>query len=145
MKQDIKRRQWQKPLSFVSHFLSKIGLFKSKKHPAETAGCCGIRQRPTLPGRLQPSTIGAERLNFCVRDGNRWIPFAIVTGMLLKGSTFFRALRASLSIRASYPENCTTFHSNISQPALISVLSPFGSSPRPISIIKLHPLLNFHR
>ena len=44
-----------------------------------------IRQRPTLPGRLQPSTIGAERLNFCVRDGNRWIPFAIVTGMPLKG------------------------------------------------------------
>ena len=43
-----------------------------------------IRQRPTLPGRLQPSTIGAERLNFCVRDGNRWIPFAIVTGMPLR-------------------------------------------------------------
>ena len=43
---------------------------------------CGIRQRPTLPGRLQPSTIGAERLNFCVRYGNRWIPFAVATGML---------------------------------------------------------------
>ena len=40
----------------------------------------GIRQRPTLPGRLQPSTIGAERLNFCVRDGNRWDPLAIATG-----------------------------------------------------------------
>ena len=44
----------------------------------------GIRQRPTLPGRLQPSTIGAERLNFCVRYGNRWDPFAIVTGILLR-------------------------------------------------------------
>ena len=41
----------------------------------------GIRQRPTLPGRLQPSTIGAERLNFCVRYGNRWAPFAITTGI----------------------------------------------------------------
>ena len=40
----------------------------------------GIRQRPTLPGRLQPSTIGTEGLNFCVRDGNRWNPFAITTG-----------------------------------------------------------------
>ena len=40
----------------------------------------GIRQRSTLPGRLQPSTIDAEGLNFCVRDGNRWNPFAIVTG-----------------------------------------------------------------
>ena len=42
--------------------------------------CHGIRRRSTLPGRLQPSTIDAEGLNFCVRDGNRWNPFAIVTG-----------------------------------------------------------------
>ena len=41
---------------------------------------CGIRRRPTLPGRVQPSTIGAEGLNFCVRYGNRWNPFAIATG-----------------------------------------------------------------
>ena len=41
---------------------------------------CGIRRRPTLPGRFQPSTISVLRLNFCVRDGNRWIPQAIVTG-----------------------------------------------------------------
>ena len=40
----------------------------------------GIRRRPTLPGRFQPSTIGAKRLNFCVRDGNRWDPLAIITG-----------------------------------------------------------------
>ena len=52
-----------------------------------------MRQRPTLPGRLQPSTIGAERLNFCVRYGNRWDPFAITTGIL--SST-------------SYPENRTS-------------------------------------
>ena len=57
-----------------------------EKAPAKAeAFSYGIRQRPTLPGRLQPSTIGAERLNFCVRYGNRWIPFAIVTGMLIKG------------------------------------------------------------
>jgi hypothetical protein len=31
----------------------------------------GDRRRPTLPGRYQPSTIGAEGLNFCVRDGYR--------------------------------------------------------------------------
>ena len=28
-----------------------------------------MRQRPTLPGRLQPSTIGVLGLNFCVRNG----------------------------------------------------------------------------
>ena len=53
-----------------------------KKEPCISKVLCGIRQRPTLPGRLQPSTIGAERLNFCVRYGNRWIPFAVATGNL---------------------------------------------------------------
>ena len=38
------------------------------------------RQFPTLPGRYQPSTIGVKRLNFCVRDGNRCVTLAIVTG-----------------------------------------------------------------
>ena len=40
----------------------------------------GIRRRPSLPGRYQPSTFGAWRLNCCVRDGNRWVPPAIATG-----------------------------------------------------------------
>ena len=71
----------------------------------------GIRQRPTLPGRLQPSTIGAERLNFCVRYGNRWDPFAIVTGMPMKGlcsplSSWFR-LRPFLT-EASFLETLRT-------------------------------------
>ena len=39
-----------------------------------------IRQRPNLPGRVQPSTFGAIELNFCVRDGNRWVLNAITTG-----------------------------------------------------------------
>ena len=57
---------------------------------AFAVSCYGIRQRPTLPGRLQPSTIGTEGLNFCVRYGNRWNPFVITTG---KGDLFyFRAL-----------------------------------------------------
>ena len=42
--------------------------------------CIGIRRRLILPGRVQPSTFSAEGLNFCVRDGNRWDPFAIATG-----------------------------------------------------------------
>ena len=40
----------------------------------------GFRQRPILPGRVQPSTFGTEGLNFCVRYGNRWDPFVITTG-----------------------------------------------------------------
>ena len=39
-----------------------------------------IRQRPTLPLSLPSSTIGAEGLNFRVRNGNGWIPLAMATG-----------------------------------------------------------------
>ena len=41
---------------------------------------CLTWQRPTLPGCDHPSTIGAEELNFRVRDGNGCTLFAIVTG-----------------------------------------------------------------
>ena len=39
-----------------------------------------IRRRPTLPPRLQGSTIGAGGLNFWVRNGARCDPSAITTG-----------------------------------------------------------------
>ena len=35
------------------------------------------RRRPTLPGGLPPSTIGAGGLNCRVRDGNGWDPAAM--------------------------------------------------------------------
>src|SRR5438552_4867277 len=38
-----------------------------------------FRQRPTLPPRLQGSTIGAGGLNFRVRDGTGCLPSAIAT------------------------------------------------------------------
>ena len=68
----------------------------------------GIRRRPTLPGRFQPSTIGAKRLNFCVRDGNRWDPLAIITGkwnqMLAAPSKPHRKMRSEF-IPASDPNS----------------------------------------
>ena len=42
------------------------------------------RQRPTFPGSLPPSIIGAGELNGCVRDGYRCVLPAIVTGFLLR-------------------------------------------------------------
>ena len=54
----------------------------------------GIRRRLILPGRVQPSTFSAEGLNFCVRDGNRWDPFAIATG----NRGFFIAFRLGLRL-----------------------------------------------
>ncbi len=38
-----------------------------------------IRRRPTLPHSLPCSTIGAEELNFRVRNGNGWGLFAMTT------------------------------------------------------------------
>ena len=151
----------------------------------------GIRRRPTLPGRVQPRTIGAEGLNFCVRYGNRWGPFAIATGncSVLWGlrSAFahrtcprypfilwrlpllpafalpsqaphpFRLrFRASSSTRAALSHRfrglpapafrtLTTAHCSRICLAWDLRLSFLKLSPRPISIIKLHLLPNFHR
>ena len=87
----------------------------------------GIRQRSTLPGRLQPSTIDAEGLNFCVRDGNRWNPFAIVTG---NGIFSCRTL--------------TTAHLEVLS---FSFFLPWSlkTSARPISNDNLHTLPRFQR
>jgi hypothetical protein len=41
-----------------------------------------FRQRPTLPPRLQGSTIGAGGLNFRVRNGTGCFPSAIATETL---------------------------------------------------------------
>ena len=74
------------------------------KRSFDTPFSRGIRRRPTLPGRVQPSTIGAEGLNFCVRDGNRWNPFAITTGNLFFKVRYLRLpFASSLSAFRSSP------------------------------------------
>ena len=45
--------------------------------------------------RLTASTFGVKELNFCVRNGNRWILFAIITAMAIYSASaayirFFR-------------------------------------------------------
>ena len=136
-----------------------------------------IRRRPTLPGRFQPSTISVLRLNFCVRDGNRWIPQAIITGNWAGPKAFCCRAESSSSqqLLASHPQNRTgwivdrmtnaSFNpSTFSLPLPLSLPVPLPSdqdfrfslptlpksflprsSPRPISITKLHALLHFHR
>ena len=47
------------------------------------SGNSRIRQCPTLPHSHPCSTIGAEGLYFCVRDGNRCGPFAKTTGIFV--------------------------------------------------------------
>ena len=41
--------------------------------------------------RLAVSTFGVKELNFCVRNGNRWILFAIITAMVIY-LCFFQAV-----------------------------------------------------
>ena len=41
---------------------------------------------PIFPGSHPPSIVGANELNFCVRDGNRWTLVAINTNyFVLRG------------------------------------------------------------
>ena len=103
-------------------------LLKSKQRTSNRAlFVVVIRQRPILPGRHQPGTFGAEKLNFCVRDGNRWDLLAIVTGNLLD----------TVCIVPSKP------HTGMRRLALLprsiesDLHSHFRSSPRPISIDNL--------
>ena len=50
--------------------------------PSISSRIC-VWQRPTLPRRHHLSTIGAKRLNCCVRDGYRCIPLAIAAIFIL--------------------------------------------------------------
>ena len=89
----------------------------------------GIRRRPVLPGRCQPSTFGAKRLNFCVRYGYRWFPLAIVTGISRCVFHTFKTAQRKVDL-----EN---FLHSIFQSFDLSLIRPEPSS-RPISIGKLH-------
>ena len=58
-----------------------VFLWKCKEKSTSRARCFkGNRQRPILPGRVQPSTFGTGELNYCVRYGNRWDLSVITTG-----------------------------------------------------------------
>ena len=57
----------------IAYCLFSIPYSSHKKESQHSLTLIEIRRRPTLPGRFQPSTISVLRLNFCVRDGNRWI------------------------------------------------------------------------
>ena len=133
----------------------------------------GIRQRSTLPGRLQPSTIDAEGLNFCVRYGNRWNPFAIVTGnrvsfrasglkVLAQGyfcssSALLLPFRAPLFIADPFCCVLPCFRLLLPRPAdrtlttahcfefLLSSHGLLKTSARPISNDNLHALLRSQR
>ena len=54
---------------------------------------------------LAPSTFGVKELNFCVRNGNRWILFAIITAMV-----YIRCFQRAISKINNYIANRTKAH-----------------------------------
>ena len=114
----------------------------------------GSRQLPTLPSRSQLSTISVWRLNFCVRYGYRWCPPAIVTGNFPSGRSprFTSASHCSLCFCAAYappgslplPAPSKLHRSELTSKLTLSFVF-LRSSPRPISIGKLHASQRFHR
>ena len=80
-------RDNKKPITQVIGFSGSPGRARTYNNSVNSRVLCHwateeywIRQRPNLPGRVQPSTFGTGELNFCVRYGNRWDPFVITTG-----------------------------------------------------------------
>ena len=81
-------------------------------------------QHPTLPGRLQPSTIGLWMLNYCVRNGNRWVHSGIVTRYTI-GSIYPQP-----STSANHTSLSLVFLGCFGMGHITASISPFGSFHR---------------
>src|SRR5207245_2383476 len=88
----------------------------------------------TLPDRCQSSTIGADGLNCCVRDGNRCFPAAMVTEV-----SFCWSRRSALGKCAEHA--ISQLHAAASRGA---EKCDRWSSPRPISTAQLKRLPVLH-
>ena len=109
---------------------------------------CGLwikekcRHLPIFPGRLQPSIFGTTKLNFCVRNGNRWNLGVIGTGFEVTRN--FRPSRPLLlfSLLKLHPCTLKTEQNRFAQSLNQAKL---WSSPRPISTLQLNtsPCLHF--
>ena len=56
---------------------------KTKKSPNQKDGGLTCRHRSIFPGSHPPSIFDTDELNFCVRNGNRWILIASNTDFTL--------------------------------------------------------------
>ena len=62
----------------LQHFSKAI---KVQKPPRESEAVCFMLALPIFPASHPASIVGADELNFCVRDGNRWTLVAIKTNL----------------------------------------------------------------
>ncbi len=131
-----------------------------RRTPARTRGFwIYSRQRPTLPHTFACSTIGAEGLNFRVRDGNGCGPFAMVTGNFLVisfssrvnanvrarqlGVWHFEGLRRTIS-RPGGHVALRAANENIRACGSHQREDKLGQASRPISTGKLNVLPRLH-
>ena len=56
-----------------------------------------------------PAIVGAERLNFCVRDGYRWGPFAYITGAEISLKTIQQRLLLNCLFHLTYSVKSSTY------------------------------------
>ena len=68
----------KKPCRTLLKCLSNI-IYITKNQP-RAVGLMVFQQCSIFPGRRQPSIFDDEKLNYCVRNVNRWILFSIATG-----------------------------------------------------------------
>ena len=54
---------------------------RQKKPPRESEAVYFMLALPIFPASHPASIVGADELNFCVRDGNRWTLVAIKTNL----------------------------------------------------------------
>ena len=102
-----------------------------------TSTCLKNRRRPTLPRVC--STIGADGLNFSVRNGKRWNPDAVTTGMsdilllqMLAVLCFFSSFVLRFRLRSLQPSTgapsrrgaCTSFGQLVRLGFDIAVFTP---------------------
>ena len=111
--------------SSASPFLiASCGIKKARSFSKAPGFYDEFRRRPTLPHRTPCSTIGAEELNFRVRDGNGCFLFAIATENCKAMVTQSYNLYATIEPQ-TFQRSCTLF---------------CGQAARPISTSKLNAL-----
>ena len=132
-------------LSFENSKLRAVGILRAALRRRSSYS----RQRPTLPRRFQRSTIGAEGLNFRVRDGNGCDSLATITQKLalpVARSVWLVQLQAT----GHKPQAFTTETQGEQEPAVARTTraaapsKSYGQAERAISSGKLRPLLDFH-
>ena len=99
--------------------------FVQRKPPREKRSGFLVLALPIFPASHPASIVGADELNFCVRDGNRWTLVAINTNYCFPYTLKTEHCASAISLKA------------FTEPAL-------WSSFRLISISQLHTLPCFH-